>query len=143
MTQSVVDILARNGITVTEDELEHSGVKGMRWGVRRNKSSSGSHSGKPKAPTKHDVKKMSDEELKARISRIKMEKEFIKLSTPDMSPGRKAVLNIIQTAGKTAAQEYANKAAKDGAGLLYDYLGTAVKSKSAKKAIQLAIEAPK
>lgn len=143
MTQSVVDILARNGITVTEKELEHSGTKGMRWGVRKSKASSGSHGGKPQAPTKHDVKKMSDEELKARISRIKMEKEFIKLSTPDMSPGRKAVLNIIQTAGKTAAQEYANKAAKDGAGLLYDYLGTAVKSKSAKKAIQLAIEAPK
>jgi hypothetical protein len=143
MTQSVVEILARNGITVTEDELEHSGTKGMRWGVRKSRPSGGSGGKKSAASRKHQVKGMTDEELKSRIARIKMEKEFLKLTAPELSPGRKAVMNILQTAGKTAAQEYANKAAKDGAGLLYDYLGSAVKSKSAKKAIQLAIEAPK
>jgi hypothetical protein len=143
MADSVVDILAKHGITVTEDELEHSGVKGMRWGVRKSSSSGGSGGKKSAATRKHQVKSMTDEELKSRIARIKMEKEFLKLTAPELSPGRKAVMNILQTAGKTAAQEYANKAAKDGAGLLYDYLGSAVKSKSAKKAIQLAIEAPK
>lgn len=132
MAGSVVDILARHGITVTEDELEHSGVKGMRWGVRRSKQQA-----------THDVKKMSDDELKSRIARIKMEKEFVKLSTKELSPGRKAVLTILQNAARTSAQTYANKAADEGVGFLYEHLAKAVKSKSAKKAIQLAIEAPK
>lgn len=143
MTTSVQEILARHGIKVADDELAHIGVKGMRWGVRKGDRSSGGHSSKPSHPKKPDVKAMSDEELKARIARIKMEKEFAKLTAPELSPGRKFVTDVIRTAGKQAVQSYANKAATQGADLLYEHLANTVKSQSAKKAVMLAIEAPK
>ena len=50
-------------------ELEHVGVKGMRWGVRKKRGSSKS------------VKTLSDAELKTRINRLNLEAQYNKLTT--------------------------------------------------------------
>ena len=81
-----------------EDFLAHYGVKGMKWGVRRDRSSGGSRRGggktskksadAPKAPKaskprkeSHSsvAKKMSDNELQAVLKRMDMEKRYSQL----------------------------------------------------------------
>ena len=49
MGRSVVDILAEHGVKLTDEELEHSGVKGMRWGKRKKQDSSEADSAPLKA----------------------------------------------------------------------------------------------
>ncbi len=106
MGRTVEDILRANGIELselTEEELAHAGVKGMRWGKRKKKSSSESE----KEP-KIDVKKMSDDDLKKAINRLKLEREFKQLTTPEVSQGRKIVGEILKDVGKAHAKKYLN-----------------------------------
>lgn len=51
--------------------LTHYGVPGMRWGVRKNRSSG--------------ISKMSDGELKSAISRMNLEREYKKALKPKPS----------------------------------------------------------
>lgn len=43
---------------------------------------------------------MSDADLKKRIDRLKMEREFKSLTEDDIAPGRKCVSEILSTSGK-------------------------------------------
>lgn len=55
--QTVEEILARSGIK--DDSLQHFGVKGMRWGIRKAEDSADGSSAKPKKstkPTNADIK---------------------------------------------------------------------------------------
>jgi hypothetical protein len=108
MGRDINDILIKHGITLSEDELEHAGVKGMRWGRRKQKSSS-DDSDADSGPPKPSVKTMTDDELKSAINRIKMEKEFTKLTAPEVSRGRKLVAEILLDVGKTQAKNHLNR----------------------------------
>lgn len=67
------------------DELQHWGIKGMRWGIRRSKKQLLKESGKKKAEMegesfktskKKSVSKLSDDELKKEVDRRRLENDL-------------------------------------------------------------------
>lgn len=94
--------------------LAHHGILGMKWGVRRSEAQlarARGHSSKPSddknevAARKVAVKNrrtMSDADLKKRIERLKLEREFKNLTEDDITPGRKYVSEILSASGKKA-----------------------------------------
>lgn len=109
-------------------EFYHHGVKGQKWGVRRfqNKDGSLTFLGRRRERKREEerrknesesetlkrqlaIKKrridrrnrrtMSDEELKAKINRLKLEKELKELTDNDISKGRKFVQKVMTDSG--------------------------------------------
>lgn len=97
------------------EEFEHYGVPGMKWGVRRSRaqlaraaaargesssgSGSSSSSGESKSSgsseTTTERPRLSDDELRGRINRIKLEREYKSLTAPQKSKGRQIVENLV------------------------------------------------
>lgn len=114
--------------------LQHWGIKGQKWGVRRYQNSDGSltpagkkrysnvHEDYAKAHIKKSVKQMSDKELRDRNNRLQMERQY-ETFTQKKKIGEKAVKTFIATAGTIVAIE--------GAAKTYKRLGEAVINKFA------------
>ena len=116
--------------------LAHHGILGMKWGVRRSEAQlarASGHSSKS-SDDKNEVsarkvavknrRTMSDGDLKKRIERLKLEREFKNLTEDDIAPGRKYVSEILSASGKKAltmaaagAMTYAVKTAMTKAGV--------------------------
>lgn len=95
----------------SESYLEHHGVKGMKWGVR--KSRKGSSKSSSKKRKKEDVSKLSDEELQKRTKRLLLENNYMnaetqykKLSDKRLHKGRTILIGILATAGTQVATQY-------------------------------------
>lgn len=116
------------------DELAHYGIPGMKWGQRKSRSGGSGGSSSSSAKLVHPkAKHLSDDELKSRIARMKLEVEYKKLTTPAPSAGRKFVQGVLTDSGKKVATEYA---AKYGA----KAVALAIAKATAKTAVKAAIK---
>lgn len=106
------------GSLFSSDHLEHFGIKGMRWGVRRYEDRNGKltsagkkrYSKKRRTPEQVRIDKMrkdvknrrtlSDKDLDAKIERLKKESELKRLTNENLSPGRTEVANVLKNSGK-------------------------------------------
>lgn len=92
--------------------LMHYGILGMKWGIRRTpeqlarargrSTTDESHEDYKKAHTSKSIKSMSDAELRNRLNRLQMERQYSQLSSSNVSKGREYVQKIIK-AGTTVA----------------------------------------
>ena len=98
-----------------EEMLEHHGIKGQKWGVRRFQNEDGTrtaagkkrersrsedpaHEDYNKAHSGKSVKDMSDAELRTRLNRLQMEKQYIQLTDSDTSKGKEFVSKAMKVA---------------------------------------------
>lgn len=102
------------------DIIDHSGVKGMKWGVRKQRS--------PKEQKVRDRRKqlsdkrriISTKDLDATIERIQKEKKLKQLVSEDLSPGKKAAGMILSDTGQKVARTVLSGAAIYGIKLALD-----------------------
>lgn len=88
-----------------EFELQHHGVKGMKWGVRKKRTY---HEDYQKAHNKKSVRDMSDKELRDRNNRLQMEQQYAQL-TKRKNRGAKVIKAVIAGAGTLIALDNAYK----------------------------------
>jgi|SRR5262245_15864714 len=105
-----------------DEFLAHYGVKGMHWGVRRNRPSGGGSSNpstatkpkpkprqsadataakKLKEKSKHGgADSLSNKELQTLVTRMNLEKQYSKLNEGDVSKGKKFFDEFIKPVGE-------------------------------------------
>lgn len=96
------DSLKQSALGIGEEFIQHYGVKGMKWGVR-NKRRSSKKGGKPSGRTtyKKTPNRLSDDELKRRISRMELEKKYSDLNTPPKAAGKQYAKGLLENSGRT------------------------------------------
>lgn len=120
--------------------LTHWGIKGQKWGVRRYQNKNGSltpagkkrysdeyHEDYKKAHQPKSVKTMSDKELRERLNRLNMEKQYSQLSTSTVSKGKKTVDSIIKIGTTTAAATTTAITLYNNAGKIRDIISSMTK----------------
>ena len=119
--------------------LMHYGVKGMKWGVRHDRPSSGERKSRRKtrasirrnytggrssdalkAARRQDINKMSNQELQQHITRLNLERQYRSLTKIDIGAGQKYMETGIKYDTKTKAvlsrsNEYRKKIARGAA----------------------------
>ena len=118
-----------------DNELYHHGVKGMKWGVRKTpvRSSSGatrkrksntlslfkkkkttrkvSSANSSPAQTK-SIKDMSDDELRKRIERVRLEQQYQQLNPKTVSRGQRIAKRIMNNIIVPAAEDIGKQVVK-------------------------------
>ena len=90
---------------MNDNELYHYGVLGMKWGVRRKRNSSNVETVKPKKKT---LSEMSDDELKSKLNRLQMEKQYKELvRTLQDSKAKTFVKKVLERSGENIATQTA------------------------------------
>ncbi len=93
-----------------DDFLEHYGTKGMKWGIRKSRGS-----GKKKT-AQQTAKTLTNKELKKRVDRMNMEKQYTKLAAGDaaasVSKGQKIVNGVLSDFGGRVVKGLTKKGAE-------------------------------
>lgn len=104
-------------------DLQHAGVKGMKWGVRKDKERSPKQQAKDQRKIdkkvmrkqtsavkrdKYSVSRMSDSDIKSRINRMQLEKQYLSLAderaTYHQSAGKKILKRLFGNSVPTSTQ---------------------------------------
>ena len=112
---------------MSEDELYHYGVKGMRWGVRKNSGAKGFYKQKKTehraAKTKqfekkfddstdYRMKNISNEDLQAKVNRLNLEKQYKDLTHDETYKGQRFVKYLKKDVGKKQVDQGINAGAQ-------------------------------
>lgn len=100
-------------MTQTEDILEHYGIKGMKWGVRRTRAQIDADSAEAtrKKDIQSKVKKnrttdvLTNAELQEVITRMNLEQQFQRLNAPPEKAKKSKGDNFVKQLVKKVAQE--------------------------------------
>lgn len=103
---------------MNNEYLEHFGVRGMKWGVRKDPSAN-AQVRKSRAKMYKNRRTMSDSDIKRAVSRMQMEKKLKTLVEEDITPGRLAAKEFLS---KTGAAFVGAAAGAAGAALVKSYL---------------------
>jgi len=88
--------------------LKHYGVLGMKWGVRKSRRKA-KREAKAATNRRHRVMDMTDDQIREVIARMKLEREYISLTTPEKSKGRQVVEEILMSSIKSTAKKATSK----------------------------------
>ena len=103
----------------TKTSLEHYGVKGMKWGVRKDRSRKNSNTSSEKRvirkrkETRARIRSLSDRDLDSMINRIEKEKKLRSLIDNDTATGRGK--NFIKSVTGSASRRVLTSAAAGAA----------------------------
>lgn len=138
---------------ITNGELCHWGIKGMKWGVRRYQNADGTltPAGKRrqqrmeakaasedyKRAREKNTKQMTDAELRASINRLQMEQQYKNLTASQKSTSRQLAEGILKDSTKQIVTSFITKFATSGINKLVDKLPNAEREASAKKVADL------
>jgi hypothetical protein len=90
-------------------ELEHHGVKGQKWGVRRKSGSHSEDAQRHNAAKKKKVHELSDKELKDLVNRMNMEQQVKRMNPSSVARGHKVAKGVVGVMGTvTAVAAFAN-----------------------------------
>ena len=101
-----------------EEFIQHFGVKGMKWGVRKRRAGSSTSSTKSSTPPPKPVEKtLTTAELRDRVNRMQLEKQYRDLSSPtggkkEKTRGQRFVSKLLDTPGEIAIQVARDQAVK-------------------------------
>ena len=123
------DLNLRRFNNLSENDLSHTGVPGMKWGIRKDRSSGSSSSsdssGSSDSSSSSDSsgsskgskisgydrkelaarrKTMTDKELNDAVNRLQTEKRLKELAQEDVSSGKKYAVSIIKKIGKSTVE---------------------------------------
>lgn len=128
-------------------QLKHHGIKGMRWGHRRYQNPDGSltAAGRKRYGDGYaegdQAKRLSEQELRNRTSRIRAEndyiraqKEYSQLTAKQKSAGRKFAEEVLLSSGKQIASTYITKFATSKIDGLFDKNTTSKASEAMSRA---------
>ena len=104
--------LSLDDVGPNKDDLKHFGILGMKWGVRRTPEqlararrrsmTDESHEDYKKVHTPKSIKSMSDAELRNRLNRLQMERQYSQLSESSINKGKEYAQKVFK-AGTTVA----------------------------------------
>ena len=123
------DLNLRRFNNLSENDLSHTGVLGMKWGIRKDRSSGSSSSSsssdssgssgssdssgssKGSKISGYDRKElvakrktMTDKELNDAVNRLQTEKRLKELAQEDVSSGKKYAVSLLKKIGKTTVE---------------------------------------
>ena len=105
------DIMA-HGALAAENILAHFGIKGQKWGVRRSRKQLARQAGRDE----NDPRFMSDEQLRSKLNRMNMEKQYKEMTKAPPTVAQKGqkfvgkVLNkVVDQTATSITKSYADK----------------------------------